>query len=168
MGIKVHQCDGAHVMVNGTEQGERNGMIASKTHEVGHLPQEGSRRRLDLGNGLGNVERVAGHIPGIDHLLVAEGLGVVGGMVLRPQMPRRLADRLRPKAGPGAVARPGIERDPENCHVTVRHVTEFRESGKGRRAGKTRHNRAAHRLDGWVCGTWHIWQQFPEGSETPS
>jgi hypothetical protein len=157
MGVKVHQRYGSHVLVDGTEQGERNGMIASKTHKVVHLPHEGRRRRLDLGNGFGNVERVAGHITSIGHLLFAEGLGVVRRMVLRPQMPRCLADRLRPKAGPGSVARPGIERDPKNGYVTVQDVSEFRESGKGRWAGKTRYEGSTNRLYGLVWGTWHIW-----------
>jgi hypothetical protein len=83
MGIKVHQCDRSHLLVDGTEQGECNGMIPTQTHQVVYLPQEGSRRCFDLGHGLSNAERVAGHIPGIGHLLDTEGLSIVRGMVRR-------------------------------------------------------------------------------------
>ena len=69
-----------------------------------------------------DVERVAGHVAGVDRLHDGIRRDVLRRVVRRPQMPRRLPDRGRAEAGAwperhAAVERRAEQRDFEGAHL---------------------------------------------------
>jgi hypothetical protein len=74
---------------------------------------------FDLADCLIDFERVAAHISGIGDLDGLERLGFVGGMKIEAEMPGCLAYGLGSEAGTGAVTGTGVERNSENCDVTI-------------------------------------------------
>ncbi len=148
MRIKMHQSHGPHMMIDGSQQGEGNGVVAANTHNPSDLAQKLGCCSLDLLNRLCNVVGIARHIPGVSHLLLDEWLCIVGGMVLRAKVTRGLPNGLRSKSSAWAIARAAIKGNAENRDIASGHISQFGEPRKGGRARKTGYNGTAHRLYG--------------------
>ena len=68
MRVKVNDGDGPVLFVQGLENGIRNGVVASESHDLGSIGSELVHARFDLANRLRDVERVDPEITGVDHL----------------------------------------------------------------------------------------------------
>ncbi|GMQ75203.1 MAG: hypothetical protein BMS9Abin01_0448 [Gammaproteobacteria bacterium] len=101
-------------------------MVAAHGDDTADVAEEIGSRRLDLLDGLGDVEWVAGDVARVGDLLLHEGLGAIGRMKLGSQMTGCLADGQGSEAGSGPVARAGVERDAQDGHVAARHVPQLR------------------------------------------
>jgi len=85
--IEVDERDRSRVVIDRPQERKRDRVIASHADQTIHLLEQRGGRRLDLGDGLGDVERIARDVPRVGDLLHQKRLGVVGGMVGRAQVP---------------------------------------------------------------------------------
>ena len=91
-------------------QGDR--VIAADRHHVAGRVEHVVNGRLDLSDGLPDVERVARDVSGVRDLLDVERFDVEAG-VARTEQPGRLAHGLGPEAGARPVRDTRVEGDPE-------------------------------------------------------
>jgi len=130
-------------------------VIAPQANDTANPAEQVRRCALDLRDGLLDVERIAGDVTGVRHLLLGEGLGVVGGMVLGAQVSGGLADGLGPEACPGAIAGAGVEGDAHYGYVAAGNVAQLGQTRKGGRSRVTGNGGAADRLDRPVIVVLH-------------
>jgi hypothetical protein len=109
MSIEVDQSHLSAVIIDCPQQWKRDGVISTDADQPTSLPEQFLGRRLDLADGLYNIEWVAGDIACIGYLLHEEWFHVVRRVIVRAKMPGRLPNRDRPEAGARPVAGAGIE-----------------------------------------------------------
>jgi hypothetical protein len=114
----MHEGDRPEPLPGGSQQRVGDGVVAADRQQAAGIAEQGGSGRLDLVDGLLDVERIARDVAGIRHLLRAERRHLQA-WVPGPQQPRSLPDRGRTEAGPWPVGRAAIERDADHCHVAA-------------------------------------------------
>ena len=125
VGVEVKHRHRPVPLVHGAQERKGDGVVAAERDEARTAFEKRRRRRLDLGDRLGDVEGIAGDVAGVCDLLPIERADVERGVV-RPQQPGGLADvgRTEPCARP--VADPRIKRDADDRDIGVCDVLDAR------------------------------------------
>ena len=142
--VEVQHRDGTVLRVHGTQERERDRVVAADHDEPARVLGEGPRAGLDLAHGLGDVERVGDDVAGIRHLLGAEREDVLRGVVGAEEA-RGLAHVRRTEAGAGPVAHAAVEGHADDRDVGATDLVEAGEARERGDAGEARHDA---RIDG--------------------
>ena len=119
-------------------------MVAADRQQVRRAREHLLGARLDLGDRLLDVERVARDVAGVGDLLLGERAHVES-RVVGAEQPRRVANRVRAEACSRAVRDAAVERHAHDGDVAAVHLVPPRQPRERGRSGEPRD---LQRIDG--------------------